>query len=255
MGGRGLERKRVKAADILYQRWEDLPFQRLSFLLKLIPLIDWDKKEDWMNTFCKNLALKNIFKEKKLYRITTAEQRVDLINHEMKWLREITHKFLIPSLYSLKAPKDGLTDITIERLAEADTRISRYLISGRESYMHTFLACLYQDDEPFSEENMLESAKKLAKVEPWKKISIIRSYMGSRMRMNEKLKELFPPGSTSTKKTLPSVKDSGPLWESLIHELANTPAYRGMETAKKANAWEALTYMDREIKKIKKTTK
>lgn len=239
-------------SHILYQSWEELPMRRLTYLLKLLPLIDWKNRDDWMNIFCKNMALKTIFKDKKLYLRTTAEQRVDLIEYETKWLQNPTHRFLVPALFGIHAPKDGLTDLSIERLAEADIRLTRYLISKRESYLHTFIACLYYPDQDFEEEIMQEIGQKMSKVQDWQKVSIVRSYMGSRMKLTAKLKHLFPTQAASTKKSMEKIKDVAPLWESLIHELANTHAYMGMNTAKKANAWEALTYMDSELRKLKK---
>ena len=252
----------LKASDILFTSWEEIPLRKLNLILQLLPVIRWDVYDHWGNTYLKNFLLKQLFRQRKVYLKTTPEQRVDLYTVELDWLKELSPKFPLRELKAngriFTAPKDGLTDLSIEQLSEADTRLSRYLISERSEYLHTFLACLYSDGSAFNEENIKTNAEHLAKLEEWQKVSIIRSFVGSRDLLTKACPELFPvhrrdaeDAEEKGKKNKKAFKaeDTGPLWDALIYDLASTPGYPGVQTAKKANAWEALSYLNHEIKK------
>jgi hypothetical protein len=242
----------VKARDILYHRWEDIPFKRLRVVLQLLPVIDWDIHDEGMNTYCKNILLKYLFVDFKLYRKTTPAQRVDLFTHELEWLHNPSPKFLLPEIsikgFNFYAPMDGLTDLRIEELAEADTRLSRYLISNDTRYLHTFLACLYTEGQgdSFTEETIQHKGDILSGIEDYQKISIIRSYMGSRLMIMKLCPDLFPTGGDKPKIGM-KPQDLGPMWDNLIFDLANTKGYPGVRQAKEAQAIEALQYLNREV--------
>lgn len=233
---------------------------RVKVILQLLPFVRWELHDDWMNTYVKNFILKQCFKSIRIFKLTTPEQRVDLFTSEIDFLKELTPAFLIPHLkvdgVTFTAPKRGLTDLSIQELAEADTRLSRYLISERQNYLHTFIACLYDDGLELTEDTIDIKARSLAKVSESDKVSIIRSFLGSRKLITAQFPEIFPTSSEPTKplntNRPPKVQDTGPMWDALIQELANTKGYQGMDTAKCANAWEALGYLNREMEKNRK---
>jgi len=251
----------LRASDILYTSWEQIPIRKMKLILQFLPLIRWNVADHWGNSYLKNILLKQLFKSKSNYLKTTPEQRVDLYTHELDWIQEITHQFLIPSVTVNKveyfAPKDGLTDLGLAKLAEADTRLSRYLLSQRAEYLNTFLACLYSDGSTFTEDNLKINAVQLAKIEEYQKVSIIRSYFGSRMLLMKSCDNLFPEAPVIAREEKKSPKnepkalatDTGPMWDALIYDLAALPGFPGVANAKAANAWEALNYLDHEIKK------
>lgn len=227
---------------------------KLKVIIQLLPHVRWDLYDDWMNTYLKNFILKQCFRSVRTYKLTTPEQRVDLYTYELQFLRTLTPRFLLPHIkisgVTFLAPKMGMSNLSIEQLAEADTRLSRYLKTEQASYLHTFLACLYEDGAEFCEEVMSYRADLLAKIEESAKVSIIRSYFGSRKLIMQQFPEIFPQGKSIKKHNtnmIPKVEDTGPMWDALIQELANTKGYQGVSTAKKANAWEALGYMNREM--------
>lgn len=256
----------LTASSILYTSYDQIPLRKLRVILQLLPVIRWDVYGNEANTYLKNLLLKHLFRSRKVYLQTTPEQRVDLYTFELDWLRELSPKFPIREFtlsgHTFKAPKDGLTNLTIDQLAEADTRLSRYLISERAEYLNTFLACLYSDGSEWSEESIKANSELLAKLEEWQKVSIIRSFVGSRELLTKSCPHLFPTNpnggeSNSGEAKSPlkggrGVEDTGPLWDALIYDLASTAGYPGVQTAKKANAWEALSYLNHEIKKTQK---
>lgn len=248
----------VTAKDILYQAWEEIPLKKLRIILQLLPVVIWQQHDDWMNTYSKNLILKLLFRDAKLYKRTSAAQRVDLYTYELDWLKKPSYHFPIQTL-KLKdahfyAPNDGLTDLSVEQLAEADTRLSRYIISNKAKYLDTFIACLYtRPGDVHSLECITEKSDLIAKAQDFEKISIVRAYLGSRIFIMKQCPNLFPdfedPSTSSgTGSGSVTVKDLGPMWDELIYDLANTKGYTGVDTAKGANAVVALRYLDREIR-------
>lgn len=250
----------LKASDILFTTWEEIPLRKLPIILQILPLIRWDIHNHWGNTYLKNFLLKQLFRSRKVYLKTTPEQRVDLYTLELDWMRELSPKFHFPKLiiegHTFTAPKEGMTDLRLEVLAEADTRLSRYLISERSEYLHAFVAAVYSAGQPWDPDTLTANAKILSKIEDWKKVSIIRSFVGAREVLTKSLPDLFPSSSVpeeNDKKTKKiRAQDTGPLWDALIYDLAGTAGFPGVETAKKANAWEALSYLNHEIKKTRK---
>lgn len=262
---------KYKAKDIFYTDWEEIPLSRVKLLIQFLPFVRWDVYDNWANTYIKNIILKKIVRIQRLkdgtrpidiYKKLTAEQKVDLIAHQLEFMKALSPRFLVP-LFTLKgktfhAPKAALTDITIERLAEADTRLSRYMMSEKKTYLHAFVACIYSDGSDFNDDILTANAALMEGLQEVEIVSIIRSYLGSREMIVKNFEEIFPSNVSDKPKKenakIPRIQDTGPMWESLIQELANTPGFQGMATAKKANAWEALSYLNRELKKNRKAT-
>jgi hypothetical protein len=251
----------LQAKDILFTSWEEIPLRKLPIILQLLPLIRWDIHTHWGNTYLKNFLLKQLFRSRKIYLKTTPEQRVDLYTHELEWMRELSPKFHLPKLsidgHTFTAPRDGMTDLRLEVLAEADTRLSRYMISERSEYLHAFIAAVYSSGQAWDPDTLTTNAAILGKIEEWKKVSIIRSFVGAREVLTKSLPDLFPeqsrPSEDKEKKSKKiKAQDTGPLWDALIYDLAGTAGFPGVETAKRANAWEALSYLNHEIKKARK---
>lgn len=257
----------LKASDILYTSWEEIPLHKVRLILQILPVIRWEVHHHWGNTYLKNFLLKQLFKSRKIYLKTTAEQRVDLFTHEIGWIQDFSTTFPIPS-YKLKgktflAPAQMLADISVERLMEADIALFRYIHSEKKSYLGHFLAMLYiLPGVDLSDEVLSENAELLLQIDEKEKIAIIRSYLGSFEALRKECQTLFPsednPSSRGRddrgdlKRESRKPKDPAPNWKKLLFELANTPGYPGMESAKSAPAWEALPYMNHEQEKILK---
>jgi hypothetical protein len=257
---------KVKATDILYQTWEEIPLNKLRVILQVLPFVQWSVNDDPANTYVKNFILRHCFKSLKTYKLTTAEQRVDLFTHELRFLRAPSCYFPLRSYRMegkvFRAPTKGMSDITIERLAQADTSLSRYIITERSNYIGEFIAALYHElgTEYGNQEEFEANAKILYKIPDHEKAAIIRAYLGSRKLLMKQCPYIFPEPKTrrenkSDEIKKPKAQDTGPMWQTLIFELANTSAYPGMELAKKANAWEALQYFDREMEKTSQINK
>lgn len=260
----------LKASDILYTSWEDIPLRKVKVILQVLPLIKWDLHRSESNTYLKNFLLKQLFRSKKIYLKTTPEQRVDLFTYEITWIKEFGTVFPIKA-YNIggtiyHAPETQLTDITVERLMEADIALYRFIRSEKTSYLDHFLSMLYTTKgfdfaQPDSRVT-LSGVEGLSKQIPThESIAIIRSFMGSFDLLRKQCPTLFPappaPPESGEKGSSPQgeagrgkSQDPARSWQRLLFELANTPGYPGMEAAKNALAWEALPYMNHEQEKI-----
>jgi len=244
----------LRAKEILYTSWEDIPLQKIKLILQLLPLIRWEVHHSASNTYLKNFLLKQLFRSRKLYLQTTPEQRVDLFTHEITWIKEFSTTFPIPTYrfegITFYAPEPLLADITVEQLMEADIALFRYLKSERHSYLIHFLSQLYTHDQNPDRRGAADPAEVLKNIPDPEKIAIIRSYLGSFDQLRKRCSNLFPTNLHPKKGESVRPPDPAKSWQNLLFEMANTPGYPGMEAAKNALAWEALPYMDHEQEKI-----
>jgi len=260
----------LKASDILYTSWEDIPLRKVKVILQVLPLIKWDQHRSESNTYLKNFLLKQLFRSKKIYLQTTAEQRVDLFTYDITWVKEFGTTFPIKA-YNIggtiyHAPETQLTDLSVERLMEADIALFRFIRSEKTSYLDHFLAMLYTSKgfdsaQPDRRVTLSVSTENLSKQIPThESIAIIRSFIGSFDLLRKQCRTLFPKNevpdnaSPNPKSEIrnPKSQDPARAWQRLLFELANTPGYPGMEAAKNALAWEALPYMNHEQEKIQR---
>jgi hypothetical protein len=262
----------LKASDILYTSWEDIPLRKVKVILQVLPLIKWDQHRSESNTYLKNFLLKQLFRSKKIYLQTTAEQRVDLFTYDITWVKEFGTTFPIKA-YNIggtmyHAPETQLTDLSVERLMEADIALFRFIRSEKTSYLDHFLAMLYTSKgfdsaQPDRRVTLSVSTENLSKQIPThESIAIIRSFIGSFDLLRKQCRTLFPviasdEGAKQSPKTAkdrssPRSEDPARAWQRLLFEIANTPGYPGMEAAKNALAWEALPYMNHEQEKIQR---
>lgn len=259
----------LQAKDLLYSEWDSIPLKKLKLILQVLPLIRWDVHTSASNTYLKNFLLKQLFKSRKIFLLTTPEQRVDLFTHETAWIQEFSTVFPIKAFnlsgHLFQAPQTSLSDISVERLMEADIALYRFVRSDRAQYLGHFLAMLYTvKGEPLTDETIDRNTTLLQKIPSHEAVSIIRSFIGSFQLLRKQCPTLFPviairhggeqsvDQQTATPRSSSRGDDPAQSWQKLLFELANTPGYPGMESAKKALAWEALPYMDHEQSKIQR---
>jgi len=258
----------LKTSDILFTSWESIPLKKLKLILQVLPLIRWDVHNSASNTYLKNFLLKQLFKSRKIFLLTTPEQRVDLFTHETAWIQEFSTVFPIKTInlsgHLFQAPQSSLSDISVERLMEADIALFRFVRSDRANYLGHFLSMLYTvKGESLTDETIDRNTALLQKLPSHESVSIIRSFIGSFQLLRKQCPTLFPPPPAPPKggESVPSPSgeagrggstDPAISWQKLLFELANTPGYPGMESAKKALAWEALPYMNHEQAKIQR---
>jgi len=258
-----------RAAELLYSSWDEIPLRKLKLILQLLTLIRWDIKNQWQNTYLKNLVLKQLFRKVSIFKLTTPEQRVDLFTHEIEWIKEFPITFPIKTYQlggkTFHAPADTLSDITMDQLIESDISLFRYLRSEKSIYIGHFLAMIFTvKGEVLTDEILDQNSAILRKMPEAEIAAAIRSFIGGYNALRKSCPELFPPtpdplkGDKNISNSPPQGGagggrvDPSKSWQSLLFELANTPGYPGMESAKKALAWEALPYFNHEQAKLRK---
>lgn len=123
---------------------------------------------------------------------------------------------LLPSIKigrtKLHGPGNDLRGYTGDEFQYADTYFMRYIETGEEQFLNKMIAVLYRPmesinelgdiREKFASYKMEERTKKIAKLNPWKKMAIFLFYKGCRQKWEEYHPELFnadtePEGESS----------------------------------------------------------
>lgn len=235
-------------ADIFFCSWEELTSRRRHHLMMLLPFLD--------DPFARLLALREICKTRDIYRQisragNSAELIVDLFHRGFKWLTAPPKSFSFATVQSrgwvFTAPDAHFELITFGQLVEMDSAFTRYLRSAREPEFDNLLSSLYTVTSSGSKHS---KAQAIAAIPYPYRIDAFRVYSAVREKVFTSFKHLFPKVKTVSEKKADKpidfrkVQDSTPMWHSILFSLAESGAYPGMDKAKSANMWEALTYLD-----------
>jgi hypothetical protein len=247
----------IQEADILYQSFSELPKSKRYRVMILLPFLD--------DPVAKVMLVRQLCRDRKAYRIlfghpNAAEIIHDLFDKSLRWLQDKPTGFTFPFFswggYRFDLPDDRFSDTTFGTLVELDSLFTRYLRSQKESIMDAFLKELYTviKTGPAPIDQVLADIPYPYRLDAFRMYAVVREkiftkfphlFSGSPSRS---LSEVEGKGtSKKTPKTplnFKKIQDSTPLWHSVLFSLAETPAYQGMKTAKEANMWEALTYLD-----------
>ena len=251
----------LREGDIFFTAWEQMNLRKRYRLMLLLPFLD--------DPYARLLALREIAKSKEIYlqlqRATnSAELIVDLFHNGFTWLSAAPKSFAFAEIrakdWIFTAPDYRLPEGTFGQLVEMDSAFTKYLRTQQESHFDNLLAELYSVKQEGGKSSKLAA---LAQVPYPYRIDAFRVYSQIRDKVFLSFPNLFPKVDKPSEKTeakpldFRKVRDSTPMWHSLLFSLAETPAYQGMHTAKAANMWEALTYLDEkafEIQKAKEKT-
>lgn len=242
--------------EVFFCGWDELPARKRHHLMMLLPFLD--------DPFAKLLALRLICKKKSTYQTirrasNSAELVVDLFMHGLKWITAPPISFAYPVIESrgwiFTAPDSMFSEVTFGAFAEMDGRFTRYLGMAKEAEFTQLMAWMYQVTQTSkgTPEQVLQA------LPYWYRLDAFRMFARVREKVYTEFKWLFPKASGLSEKEeskpldFRNVKDSTPMWHSLIFSLAETPAYQGMKTAQSANMWEALTYLDEKAFQLEKS--
>jgi hypothetical protein len=153
----------------------------------------------------------------------------------------------------LQAPDEDLARMKFEHWAYADAAFSLiqvYEFAGEkeaaEKQVYRFLATLYVpagcDFDPQDVE-LVERQLKKAKLYPYEKTLILRSFGNCLNNIVERCPNIFPKPKAETDEVVPPVS-RGPMWQELLFDLSHTPAFHGYDKAASANIFKALDYLE-----------
>lgn len=191
----------------------------------------------------------------------SAEMVWELFEYSLKWITAKPIDFTFGRVHAqgwIFSPPDAhFSKLTFGILVEIDSAFTRYLRTNKEELIFELVSNIYKTEKPGEGDRM----KAISQITYPYQLDVFRMYMMLREKMFQSFTHLFPQPKTLSKKpdtkpvSLEKIPDSTDMWHSLLFSLAETPAYQGMSTAKNANMWEALTYLDEKAFQAKKSKK
>lgn len=254
------KKKLYQASDLFHTSWDTLTKKQLLQLLQMQAMVTREKEPD-KQAYIKTCMLYAINKKKSFFKKITDAQMVDLFA-ELAFLQEPTNRWFVPSFqhngFKYYAPMPGLkgfqlpdgreAEFTFAKLMYSDSFYTIMLASEQQEYFYKFVTHLYLR-EPFKQGR----ARNLSGIDMQ---VIILNYAANRDAVFRRFPHLFPRKENEenqqpeTSNQHPEVKPTGEMWQSLLHSLADSTAFAGLETAKNAIALEALGYLDQKAKEV-----
>jgi hypothetical protein len=249
-----------EVGDLFYTGWEQLSGKVRTEVYGLIKAIDNEQLtvDNARYGFMLIRILKLLVKNQDLVDKIDVAQAVDIFN-SLSFLRESFYMFpdLTPALSKgegeMQTPDGKMERNTFAHFIYADNEYTKYLAlrqaQGPEgvNLLKRLVATLYQSD--FDEEEVEPIANKL-KLKEWQLMHVFFSYAQVREFVMERCKTLLPThgpltpeggtASAQEKKVVPT----GAMWQKLLHRLAETPAFSGLENAEQARMYKALDYLE-----------
>lgn len=240
--------KTYTVGQLFHTGWTDLSPAQFIQLVQLREILVKTNGRSSHAAFVKTHMLQVLCKKLHLFSKITIEQMFDLFPI-LEFIEKPGIFYVIDNLYldglTYRAPKPKLEGMSLWQLIEADAAFSKFLITQDAVDGIMFVKKLYT---PFSGRSRNRLHPSIAVP------AIALNYSANRQWMTETCTELFPPADDDTVET-PSGSSlsqfTGPLWMSLLFNLADTPAFQGMERAKLAPAMEALLYLNQRARENK----
>jgi len=240
--------KQVEAVQLFTSSWEELKPDQFVKLHRIRDLIEEKQRTSGETGYLKTEALKLLCKNIKTFKRLTPGQIYDCFPL-LDFIYEDTTTFVVRAVRidqrTLGAPDPELKNLSFYELIIADSDFSKFIISKNIQYLDHLIATLYTRE--------VEMVTRMQSIEV--KEAIMINYAACRNYFTARCPNLFPKQQKDDNDPPGPPSYTGEMWLNLLYDLAETPAYQGIENAKKANAYEALDYLEkkaREMKNLKK---
>jgi hypothetical protein len=239
--------KSIHIKTLLHSSWADLMPRRRLRLMMLLPFM--------LDPYARLMILREIAKSKANYILiqslsNSAEVIVDLFHHELKWITDHPKDFAFKTVksngWTFQTPDIHFSQFTMECGLEILVRFNEYLRLQKESSIQAVLSEVYETVY----EGKCPKSEALAAIDYPYRTDVMRAIIKLQDDIGKRFRHLFPKTVTVSEKSgkkeidFRKIPDNRDMWNTLLFNLAESPAYQGMATARKANMWEALTYMD-----------
>lgn len=227
--------------DLFYTSWKDMkPAQlyeayTLQQVLKDLPL-DHDRYGFFLIA-----VLRRLRKRPGLVDKISVEQAVDIYN-DLKFLDEPWYHF--PEVRELAVydnavvrPDEYMARHTFGHFIYADNEFSRYLQTHDKIFLRRLLVTIYQ--MPFDKESV-EALASSIEVDDWIIMLVTITFSHVRNKINKRCRTLLPQGTAKDEHR----QATGPIWQKILHRLAETPVFQGYNNAMNANMYAALDYLE-----------
>jgi hypothetical protein len=251
--------KTLAVADIFFNSWAELNWKQAIELLSERNKIAQAQAEGLHGVAGHRIfiTLRLLAKDKKLFKKLNADQLLDVYT-DMAWIHQPWYTFHIqalamPDKFLIYAPDEYMHNCIFKQLVHADALFSKYLIANDVKDLHRLIAVLYQftynfKELPFNPDHMDRMADEIARViKPGQAELILHTYANIREYITKRCPNLFPIVHPSKADDLANSKPmqyTGPMWQSIHFDLAETEAFKGFETSGNTRIYDALDYLE-----------
>lgn len=189
-------------------------------------------------------------------------QAVDCIN-DITFFNDPWFNFPVPGFTvnekSFIPPDEYMHDRIFDQLVYADAAFSKFCVTEYnrstnpalqpEKYVDELIAVIYCAPEKFDEKNLADDCHLVAgALKDFEKAVILHSYANIRAYIIDRCPNLFPkPPDTDHDVDIKPIY-TGDKWLSLRYDLSETPAFQGLEVARKAYIYTAMDYLEKKAK-------
>jgi hypothetical protein len=271
-----MKKQQHSIRDLFFFSWKELSVKEMANAIIAKQYLDQVKdREDHTWGHYAILLLRSLRKNKALVSKIDVAQAVDCVNNILEqvsdpgnpqyYISEPWYFFPPVTGEFFEAPAERMMNRSFNQLVYADALFTKYLVQEyadrrahpsqdpspmAEAYLDDLIAVLYTPADRFDERNIEQDAKLLRLTDP-QKIVILNTYANVKAYLvRHRCPNLFD--QNDDEKETPVITEptySGEMWQSLLFDLSETPAFPGLEKAKSANMYDALDYLeDRFIK-------
>lgn len=285
-----MTKKQVKLSELFISDWSELT--SVAQMIKLINYSEALMKMEAGSAEYGHLAIQVLIllrKKKTVVAKLTLEQAVDCFNALTFYHRNSTGGFKTPWFFfpigtfrtsirtqikKFERPEiiGGLPmyNRTFDQLVYADSEYSKFCLAHHQYQVAPsaalekemsdrvcgLIAVLYRDPEHFTP----EESERLAGAIPgalaiYNRALILHTYANVRGFIINRYPNLFPPSEDDEAGANPIPVLTGPMWMDLRYDLAETDAFKGLQTARDARIYDALDYLDKKALEASKTEK
>lgn len=276
--------KSFSITDLFYITWEDLTTEEMYYAFQARQEIYKCKKEGNLEAAGHGyiMLLQQLRKNKSAVAQMNVEQVVDCVNDILfpespEQVRKSNLKktplfdpwyFFPPISHPLcKTPGTHLKDRSFVQLVYADSFFSKFFIQDyydklaypphdpspmSEAYLNDMISVLYTSPANFKEQEIENRSETIgAHLNDYERAIILHTYANVKEFIIDGCPTIFfrPEETEEDKPRVPI--DSEPMWQDLLFDLSETPAYQGMDAGKSAPIYEALNYLEKKAKSNK----
>lgn len=211
----------------------------------------------------KSMIVSRLCKKKKIFKKLSADQILDIAD-DLNFLNASWYTFHITYLKTkhgtIYCPDERLFSFTFFQLVKADAEYSKFLVLNyqeskeQEHALNRLVAIIYQPKPgQFTDETISMYADALPRGLSFElKYLILHTYSNIRKYIvHERCPNLFnAPASTDTDsdeqpETGNIPQFTGAMFQQMMFDLSETPAFSGLENAKNARMYDALDYLEK----------
>ncbi len=247
----------LNTADIVTTSWNQLKAEQAAFVLQMrSKLTDAVTNEQYEMAGKFKAILVAYLSKNKITRELTAEQVNDVAD-DLKFIYQPWHHFHVTYIKTkygkLLAPEIKMASLTFWQMVLADAEYSKFLVlnhrksNGQLHSLNRLIAILYHPElGTFNDDLIDEISVSFPKGLTFDlKYLILHTYSNIRKYIvDERCTNLFAaPPDTGSKTYKPQY--TGKMWQDLLFDLSDTPAFPGLDRAKKARLYDALDYLEK----------